>query len=1141
MGYSKQSIEWTSANIDNIKIEYSLDSAKTWTTIINSYPASAQIFEWEVPNKTSDSCFIKISDLDNNTIVSTNYPGNPFKIPPPGIELDVFPVSIMRGTILPISWSSSGIKKINLYVSFNNKNTFIKIADTVDARQNYYNWQVPDTLFNNCYIKIQDVTNTDLVDTSNAAFSIITMPAVSNSKYKGGVFDGFSSAANQLKKLTLQSLINGDSLYGGIHQSIKWTILNIERIHIYYSTDNGNSWLRIAENVPATAQLFDWNVSSTPTNTGKIKLVDAADQSVFSINNNPFVIKPKELQLLLPNKVSTAYRSTVFPISWKSGGIKDVQLKLLINNQNIILKDSISADNEIFNWITPATSADTIKIIICDVSDSTLADTTSNILIKQMLIGSNLKYKGGSYDGHSAGSNIKGRIRLTVLNNREEIPVANTFKIKWTSDQVENIQLQLSIDSGNTWTVIASNTNASSGYYIWNPANTPSNYCLLKIIDLYDSTIFDVSDAIFTILPKSIVNITDSINWIKGTIKTIEWLSNGVDSVGIYYKTSINNDWKSINQSYPGQSEAINWILPDSIEDSIWIKIQDIKEQSVFSVKGFYHHFTNLKTKILPIKYRGGSFDGHTQRSNITKILIKHPAANEIIVGGSKYTITWTNINIEDSILIQYTTDSGRTWVTIARTVAASGIYDWLVPNSIKNQSVQDIHNGKIQSNSIQSIISKIMQTASSALSSKKCMIRILDITAGYRLVGASIAPFTIVVSNALLNDELHFPQPDNLEINQPAISLQAYATSKRPVKYFIQSGTEKAELLGAQILAKSSGKITIGAFIEEDSIYEGVDTIYQTICVNPEKPNLNYSGKGVICAGDSIYIKGPSWTGSYSWSTGDSTNYVILRKATKLSLKISIEGCYSNNSDTIIFSENNFKASITNVIKTASICIGDSVILTSNAVFGNQWLHNEKIINGAVDTYFSAKLPGKYQLQVNNNGCNSKADSSFELVNYAQIEKPTITLSNGSLLSSSKIGNQWYNISSGIIDGATSSIYRPKSSGFYQSRVIVGGCASPFSDPFYYLVTGLEDINNNSTNYIIAPNPVQNTLYINVGTNQNKFNLKLFDLNGIILIDKNFKQKTFLNLSLLSAGTYSIALTDLQTKQQKTQQIIKQ
>jgi len=131
--FTLQRIQWTSTNIDNIKIESSLDSGKTWNTIISSYPASAEFYDWEVPNKVSDSCFIRVTDVANPGTFSTNYPANPFIIPKSGLSLDAIPSMVYGRSVLPIPWTHSGIKKVNVALSYSGRSQFVKIADTVSA------------------------------------------------------------------------------------------------------------------------------------------------------------------------------------------------------------------------------------------------------------------------------------------------------------------------------------------------------------------------------------------------------------------------------------------------------------------------------------------------------------------------------------------------------------------------------------------------------------------------------------------------------------------------------------------------------------------------------------------------------------------------------------------------------------------------------------------------------------------------------------------------------------------------------------------------------------------------------------------------------------------------------------------------
>jgi uncharacterized protein (TIGR02145 family) len=64
------SIKWTSSNVSNVKIEYSTDNGGTWSTIIASTPASAELYIWTIPDTPSVNCKVRISDADNSSINS---------------------------------------------------------------------------------------------------------------------------------------------------------------------------------------------------------------------------------------------------------------------------------------------------------------------------------------------------------------------------------------------------------------------------------------------------------------------------------------------------------------------------------------------------------------------------------------------------------------------------------------------------------------------------------------------------------------------------------------------------------------------------------------------------------------------------------------------------------------------------------------------------------------------------------------------------------------------------------------------------------------------------------------------------------------------------------------------------------------
>ncbi|MCK6605158.1 MAG: DUF5689 domain-containing protein [Ignavibacteriaceae bacterium] len=65
-------IKWTSALVNNVKLEYSPDDGVNWTTIIASTPASAGQYSWIIPQISSQNCRVRVSDVSNSQLSSVS-------------------------------------------------------------------------------------------------------------------------------------------------------------------------------------------------------------------------------------------------------------------------------------------------------------------------------------------------------------------------------------------------------------------------------------------------------------------------------------------------------------------------------------------------------------------------------------------------------------------------------------------------------------------------------------------------------------------------------------------------------------------------------------------------------------------------------------------------------------------------------------------------------------------------------------------------------------------------------------------------------------------------------------------------------------------------------------------------------------
>jgi len=81
---------------------------------------------------------------------------------------------------------------------------------------------------------------------------------------------------------------------------------------------------------------------------------------------------------------------------------------------------------------------------------------------------------------------------------------------------------------------------------------------------------------------------------------------------------------------------------------------------------------------------------------------------------------------------------------------------------------------------------------------------------------------------------------------------------------------------------------------------------------------------------------------------------------------------------------------------KSTAICTGDSVIFTSSASTGNQWLFNGDLIIGANKTTYVAAVEGSYSVIVSV-GDGTSAESAVSTVTISKIKAPTLSSAAGS------------------------------------------------------------------------------------------------------------------------------------------------
>ena len=162
-------------------------------------------------------------------------------------------------------------------------------------------------------------------------------------------------------------------------------------------------------------------------------------------------------------------------------------------------------------------------------------------------------------NGNTSGDawNFLSPVTLTVAGIRVEQPnggevwcAGSTQTIRWSSVGVQNVKIEVSSNGGQSWSVLVASVSAQQGSYQWSipSTQTPGTQYRIRISDAADSTLFDVSDANFSIAgPPQLTAQPQPATVCEGQSVV---LSVGAQGAALTYQ------WRRNGQNIPGATQA---------------------------------------------------------------------------------------------------------------------------------------------------------------------------------------------------------------------------------------------------------------------------------------------------------------------------------------------------------------------------------------------------------------------------------------------------------------------------------------------------------------------------------------------------------------------------------------------------------
>lgn len=545
---STRNIKWKSNGSASLKIEYSIDGGTIYSTVVASTTAGASQYAWNIPNGiNSHQCKIKITDIANSSNVAYNDSlfsilTSPSIISPNGGEI------LSANSITYIYWYSKiSATSFNLEYTLDGIN-WLPIANGVSAFANadgnnsgFYPWTTPNVSSTTCKVRITDAVNTTLKSVSANNFSI-----------------------TQVKTLDLTYPNTNLTFAVGSTVYIAWMSQGISAVNLYFSSDGGATYSLIAQNYTNTG-FFNWTVPNTTSTNCFIKIADA-NSPLQDVSATNFFIVPAStsLNLVSPNGGEKWYLGSSHSITWTSSQIANVKLEYSTGAGWTSIANSVPASSGSYFWNVPNAISTTCRIKISNAANASVFDV------------SNLDFE--------IADTLKS-LSLTAPNGGEQWQAGSYKPITFTSNNIGQLDLFYSTDTGYTWNLISNNVTTSP--YFWLVPNAQSTKCLIRLSN--GAGIIDYSNAFFTITAPftgtapSIA--TFNVNsFCKNTTFPVTFATVGSFNAGNYFIAQLsdaNGSFAlptSIGSIQSTSAGSINCVVPDYVTNGTNYKIRVVSD-----------------------------------------------------------------------------------------------------------------------------------------------------------------------------------------------------------------------------------------------------------------------------------------------------------------------------------------------------------------------------------------------------------------------------------------------------------------------------------------------------------------------------------------------------------------------------------
>jgi len=566
-----------------------------------------------------------------------------------------------------INWNIVGTSKyFNIDYSQDSGSSWTRIVSNYYSPSGSYQWQIPNTPTTNGRIKITDAGNGDILDISDADFTI--------------------EAADPF--VILYEPNGGESFFPGASTTIEWASAFFnENIRLDYSIDGGSNWLNIIASTNTVSNSFNWTVPGTPSTQVKVRISNPSELTQQDQSDNLFTI----LDYVTVGNPGNITRCSDQTISWTAGatsGTFKVEYTLDGSTWVSIVDEhsGTATGNNSKSWRAPDVLTSNLQYRITDVEDITKTDTST--------VGSI--------------TSPPNPVVLLSPNGSESFISGTTQQINYQyGPNTTAVSFKIQYEEGGVWSNLGVDNSFSDGQATFTVPNRPTSSARIRVIGNRDNGCdYDQSDQVFTIV--SSVTVTQP-NGGESWQATVGVAGHGED-ITHSDATRITNTARVVKSN--STENFVQTFYPDSPLNRLGIQFDVVyvpggNRLRVYSgptasgsyVKDFYNttdpgnfndrYVSNHSSGALTIVTEGSGFKRFT--------------AHISSVGTATREIKWDIVGTSNRFDLDYSIDNGSTWNTIVKNYPISnatlGTYNWQVPNAVSTSAlvrVLDAGNGVI-------------------------------------------------------------------------------------------------------------------------------------------------------------------------------------------------------------------------------------------------------------------------------------------------------------------------------------------------------------------------------------------------------------------------------------------------------------